>query len=122
MGSDAPIDLRMSIVTSQQQTVEITTGARPARVTVWLCELDGVSYLTGPPGRPDWYADLVAKPSFTVHLEKNDDHEAVDLRVRARPVLDRGKRYAVFSRIRSELGQIDAHVAGAPLIEIEIPA
>ena len=47
---------------AENRTIDITTtGARsgePRRIETWAWPLDGVLYLTGSPGRRDWYANL----------------------------------------------------------------
>ena len=52
--------------------IGITTNGRksgrPHRREVRLYNLDGRFYITGSPGQRDWYANLLADPRFTVHL------------------------------------------------------
>ena len=49
-----------------QRTIDITTyGARsgePRRIEIWFHYVEGRWYLTGSPGRRDWYANLRADP------------------------------------------------------------
>ena len=49
--------------------IDITTTGRktgePRRLEMWFHNLDGRIYITGTPGRRDWYANLVAEPAFT---------------------------------------------------------
>ncbi|WP_306215125.1 nitroreductase family deazaflavin-dependent oxidoreductase [Actinoplanes sp. RD1] len=104
----------------RQQTVEITTTGRrsgqPRRIETWRYRAAGRYWLTGSPGSRDWYANLLANPSFTLHL---DGH---DLSVRARAVTDPAERAAILGEIVP--GQswardgLAAWLAGSPLVEI----
>ncbi len=103
---------------ARNRTIDVTTtgarSGRPRRIELWAWVADGVVYLTGTPGRRDWYANLKADPALTFHLK----HGAkVDLPARARPIEDAAERRAIFERLRPE--QIEAWTAGAPLVEVE---
>ena len=54
---------------ARNRTIDITTigakSGRPQRIEIWAWVADGVVYLTGTPGRRDWYANLKANPQFT---------------------------------------------------------
>ncbi|NNF69098.1 MAG: nitroreductase family deazaflavin-dependent oxidoreductase, partial [Acidimicrobiia bacterium] len=56
-------------------TIDITTVGRvsgePRRTEIWFRNLDDQVYITGTPGPRDWYANLVANPSFTFHLKES---------------------------------------------------
>jgi deazaflavin-dependent oxidoreductase (nitroreductase family) len=105
------------------QTIDITmTGrksGRPRRIEIWFHRAGGHFYLSGTPGRRDWYANLVANPDFVFHLK----HSATaDLPAHARPVTNEAERRAVMAQIIERLGRgddLDAWVAGSPLIEVE---
>ncbi|GID65222.1 hypothetical protein Acy02nite_31030 [Actinoplanes cyaneus] len=105
----------------RQRTVEITTVGRrsgqPRRIETWRYVAAGRYWLTGSPGARDWYANLVAHPGFTLHL---DGH---DLRVRGRVVTDPDERARVFGEIVPALdwaGSLASWTAGSPLVEIEL--
>ncbi|MEU4690858.1 nitroreductase/quinone reductase family protein [Actinoplanes sp. NPDC023714] len=105
----------------RQQTVEITTigrrSGRPRRLETWRYRAAGRYWLTGSPGRRDWYANLAADPTFTLHLRDRD------LRVRARLVTDPEERARVFNEIVPALswaGTVESWLAGSPLVEIEL--
>ena len=103
---------------ARERTIDITTtgrrSGRPRRIETWAWLLDGSVYLTGTPGRRDWYANLRAKPDFTVHLKHGT---RADLPARARPIEDEAGRRAVFERLRP--GQADAWTAASPLVQVE---
>ena len=56
-------------------TIDITTVGRktgaPRRKEIWFHNLAGRLFITGLPGRRDWYANLVANPNFTFHLKES---------------------------------------------------
>src|SRR6266851_3143574 len=67
------------------RTIDITTtgrkSGRPQRIEIWFHNLDGRLYITGTPGRRNWYANLSANPDFTFHLKVSAQ---ADLAARAR--------------------------------------
>ncbi|BBH68523.1 hypothetical protein ACTI_52080 [Actinoplanes sp. OR16] len=99
--------------------VEITTigrrSGRPRRLETWRYLADGRYWLTGSPGRRDWYANLAAHPEFTLHLADRD------VPVRARLVTDPDERARVFGEIVPALswaGTLQSWLDGSPLVEI----
>ena len=76
------------------QVVDITTTGRRTgrahRIEVRLHHVGGELYISGSPGRPrDWYANMRARPQFTLHL-KGD--VSADIVADAAPVLDGAER------------------------------
>ena len=59
--------------TPAERTIDMTTTGRhsglPRRIEMWLQHVDGRWYVTGLPGRRDWYANLRADPRLVVHLK-----------------------------------------------------
>jgi deazaflavin-dependent oxidoreductase (nitroreductase family) len=76
----------------RNRTMDITTiGAKtglPRRIEIWAWPDGDRLYLTGSPGRRDWYANLRANPDFTLHLRRGI-RAAADLR--APPAGPRGR-------------------------------
>jgi hypothetical protein len=103
---------------ARDRTIDITTiGVRsglPRRIETWAWPDGDRLYLTGTPGRRDWYANLRAHPDFTLHLKLGVQ---ADLPARARPIEEPDERRSVFERLRPE--QVDLWTAGAPLVEVE---
>jgi deazaflavin-dependent oxidoreductase (nitroreductase family) len=102
------------------QLIDITTtgrrSGRPHRIETGLFPARGKVYLTGFPGRRDWYANLLAEPRFTLHLKAD---VVADVAAVARPVTDPAERAAVFAELAPRLGQAqDAMAAGSPLVEV----
>lgn len=107
---------------AQERTIDITTIGRrsgqPRRLEMWFHNVGGRIYITGTPGRRDWYANLVAHPDFTFHLKES---VTADLPARARPITEPGERRRVFGAVLEKLdrdGQLDAWMQGAPLVEV----
>ena len=103
------------------RTVDITTtgvkSGEPRRIETWTWIADGVVYLTGSPGRRDWYANLKANPELVVHVKRGDP---VDLTARARPIEDPAERRKVLERLLSSTRyDLEEWIARSPLAELE---
>ena len=103
-------------------TIDITTIGRNSglarRIETWFYRVDDQIYLTGSPGRRDWYANLLANPDFTFHLKQS---VAADLPARATPITDPEESRAIFERILSDLGSsenLPAWLDGSPLMAV----
>ena len=108
---------------ARDQTIDITTIGRnsglPRRIETWFYRVDDQIYLTGSPGRRDWYANLLANPDFTFHIKQS---VAANLHARATPIVDPEERRAIFERILSDLGgteDLEAWVQGSPLMVVQ---
>ena len=104
---------------ARDRTIDITTtgarSGRPRRIEIWAWVAGGTVYLTGTPGRRDWYANLKANPGFTLHLKRGVQ---ADLPARARLIEDPGERRAIFERLLAGTGRRRGR-SGAPLVEVE---
>ncbi len=116
---------------ARDRTVDITTiGARtgrPRRIEIWFHRTDGKLYLSGLPGKRDWYANLVANPRFTFHLKNS---VRADLPATAIPITDEAERRRIFTEFVDDLNQphnparivqstnVEDWMAGSPLAEI----
>ena len=69
------MDERVRQALANDRTIDITTTGRssglPCRIETWFYRVDDRIYLTGSPGRRDWYANLLANPEFTFHLKQS---------------------------------------------------
>ena len=106
----------------QDRTIDITTTGRktgkPHRIEIWFHNLDGRLYITGSPGRRDWYANLLAQPRFLFHLKYTTK---ADLPAEARAIREPGQRQEVFSSLLTRLGReedLESWVKGSPLVEV----
>ena len=102
----------------RHRTIDITTiGARTGRrrlIETWAWVDGETVYLTGSPGRRDWYANLLAHSGFTIHLKRA---LRADIPARAVPIVDREQRRAVFARIHP--ADADTWTDGSPLVEVD---
>lgn len=113
---------RVSTALKTDQTIEITTmgkkSGRPHRIETWFHVVEGKIYLTGNPGKRDWYANLLANPEFIFHLKESTQ---ADLPATARAITDPVERREILAKItksRGEERQLDSWVAGSPLVEV----
>jgi hypothetical protein len=116
------VDDRVRQALQQDRTIDITTigrkSARPHRIETWFHHVNGETYLTGSPGRRDWYANLLAHPTFRFHLKQS---VAADLLARAAPITDPAERRSIFAAILRDLGHeedLEAWVDGSPLVAV----
>lgn len=117
------MDAEARAALERDRTIDITTTGRrsgqPRRIETWFYNVDGRIYLSGSPGRRDWYANLQADPRLVFHL-KQDVH--ADLPARARLITDDEERREVVAgifRVLGRLGDVDEWVARSPIAEVE---
>ena len=115
------------------RTVDITTigrrSGRPRRIEIWFHRVGGKLYLSSPPARRGWYANLRANPAFTFHLKNS---VVADLPATAKPVTDEAERRRILTEIVDDLNQpsnpgrisqptnVDDWMAGSPLLEVSL--
>ena len=102
--------------------VDITTTGRKSgelhRIEIAFHYLDGKIYISGLPGRRDWYANLLEDPAMTFHLKQSTQ---ADLPATAIPITDADARRRILARVVERWNrqdQLDRFVAGSPLIEV----
>jgi hypothetical protein len=112
--------VRQALATDR--VIDITTTGRRSgtshRIETWFYRADGRFYLTGSPGRRDWYANLLDQPDFTFHLKES---ARADLPAHATPIRDPDRRREIFHEILKLLGQpesLDSWLEGSPLVEV----
>jgi deazaflavin-dependent oxidoreductase (nitroreductase family) len=104
--------------------IDITTIGRksgqPSRIEIAFHNFDGVLYISGRPGRRDWYANLVANPQFTFHLKQSTQ---ADIPATATPITDEVTRRAALSKIVAKWNrqaELEAFVESSPLVEVKL--
>lgn len=110
--------------------IDMTTTGRKTgqarRLEIVFHNIDGTLYITGRPGRRDWYANLLTDPSLTLHLKRG---LTADLPATAQAITDEPAREDLLYRIMTESFNIPADdadrrlpewVADAPLIEVTL--
>jgi hypothetical protein len=116
------MDTAVEDALARDRTIDITTTGRrsgePRRIETWFYNVDGRFFLSGTPGRRDWYANLAEHPEFVFHLKQS---VRVDLPARARLVTDPAERREVVEgifRTRAASGDVDRWVEGSPIAEV----
>lgn len=105
------------------RTIDITTFGRstglPRRKEMAFFNFDGDIYLTGRPGKRDWYANLLANPRFIFHLKKS---VSANLQATATPITDPAHRLSVMHKINDfpTQAESDAWLAESPLIRVTL--
>ncbi len=117
------MDERVRVALARDRIIDITTigrvSAAPRRIEIWFHRVDGRIYITGLPGRRDWYANLLATPDFTFHLKQT---ATADLAARAVPITDAAARREVLSRILQDLEReqdLETWMADSPLVAVD---
>jgi len=106
------------------RVIDITTTGRtsgqPRRKEIWFHNLNGRIFITGIPGKRDWYANLVAHPAFTFHLKQSVQ---ADLNARAVQITDPAARRTILEEILQKLGraaELESWMVESPLVEVEL--
>ena len=104
--------------------IDITTIGRktgkPQKIEIVFHNFDGLLYISGRPGKRDWYANLVAKPQFTFHLKQSTQ---ADIPARAVPITDEAARRQVMTKVVEKWNQqdkLEAFVQSSPLVEVRL--
>ncbi|MFV0458192.1 MAG: nitroreductase/quinone reductase family protein [Actinomycetales bacterium] len=115
---------------SRDHAVDITTygasSGKARRIEIWFHHVDGRWFLSGSPGRRDWYANLRKDPRMIVHLKHG---VTADLPARGEPITDPDEKRRIITLILQGLEEmdgwasaspenIDAWTTGSPLVEI----
>ena len=118
------MDEQVKRALERDRTVDIiTTGRKTGRLRrteIWFHNVDGQLYITGTPGRRDWYANLLEHPEFTFHLKQS---VRADLPARATPILDQARRRTIIAAIHQRLSghrDLQAWIEGSPLVSVDI--
>jgi deazaflavin-dependent oxidoreductase (nitroreductase family) len=94
---------------------------QPHRIEIRLYWFDGAVYLSGRPGRKrHWYANLIAHPTFTLHVKQSLQ---LDIPARAVPITEDPARRAILSRILHKRGweqDLEAWVERSPLVAVHL--
>ena len=120
------MDQRIQEQLQRGGTIDITTtgrkSGRPHRIEIGFQNIDGTVYISGLPGKRDWFANLVANPVFTFHL-KGD--VTADLPATARPITDDAERRAVLTPFTANwnyANDLDKWLERSPLVAVVFDA
>lgn len=118
------MDIQIEQALQNDTLIDITTmgrrSGRPSRIEIVFHNFDGVIYITGLPGKRDWYANLVASPNFTFHLKQSAQ---ADIPATATPVTDEPTRRAVLTKVVAKWdrqAQLEAFVESSPLVRVAL--
>src|SRR3712207_5428623 len=107
--------------TSRERTVDITTTGRrsgaPQRIETWLWGTEGRLFLTGPPGRRGWFANLRAEPGMALHLKHGI---RADLPATGRVGTDEAERRRVLAAFVEDPAKLQRWVDASPLVEVVV--
>ena len=102
----------------KDRTIDITTTGRNSgnarRLEIWFHKVGDQIYISGSPGKRDWYANLVAQPNFMFHLKGS---LAADLKARATPITDQKERREIMSKFDGQRN-LDDWVEASPLVKV----
>ena len=105
-------------------TIDIITlgcqSGQPRTTEIWFKRVNGRTFITGTPGKRDWYANLLKNPRFTFRLKES---VWVELPAIAQPILDPTERYEILSQpqmdwYHSQVSSVAELVEGSPLVEV----
>ena len=106
--------------------IDITTfGSKtgnPHRIEIVFHNFDGRLYITGRPGKRDWYANMVAHPQFTFHVKQSAQ---ADLAATAIPITDEALRRPILTKVVetwNRQNELEAFVESSPLVEVQLDA
>lgn len=117
------------LANGQDRTIDLTTygaqSGKPHRIETWYYRVGDHLYLTGSPGKRDWYTNLIADPRLILHLKQS---VIADLPGTARVITDAPERRSVLEVILKQWAttnpgnerDLDDWVARSPLAEIII--
>jgi F420H(2)-dependent quinone reductase len=104
--------------------IDMTTignqSGKPHKIEIAFHNFDGVLYITGRPGKRDWYANLLAEPHFTFHLKQSTQ---ADIPAKATPITDEATRRQVLSKVLEKWNrqnELEAFVQSSPLVEAQL--
>lgn len=116
------LDPKVAAALARGGTIDITTlgrrSGRPRRIEIAFHNIDGRIYISGMPfpRRRNW-ANLDARPEFTVHLK---GAVRADLAAKARIIVDEAERRVILAPIAKAWRRKDLEtmVRQSPLIEV----
>lgn len=118
------MDYNIEQALKQDRLIDITTigakSGKPHKIEIAFHFIDGAVYISGLPGKRDWYANLVAHPEFTFHL-KQSAH--ADIPAHATPITDEPTRRAILTRVTANWNrqnQLEDFVRRSPLVRVQL--
>jgi F420H(2)-dependent quinone reductase len=104
--------------------IDITTVGRHTgqlhRIEITFHTVDGAIYISGLPGKRDWYANLLQTPAFTFHFKES---LMAGIPATATPIVDEDRRREILAPIVTKWGredQLEAFVRDSPLVLVQL--
>lgn len=104
--------------------IDITTIGKKTgkahKIEIAFHNFDGALYISGLPGKRDWYANLVAQPEFIFHLKQSTQ---ADIPAKAVPITDDAMRKRVLTKVVAKWGrqtELQAFLKSSPLVEVKL--
>jgi deazaflavin-dependent oxidoreductase (nitroreductase family) len=100
-----------------------TTGRKTGkthRIEISFHTFEDEIYISGSPGKRDWYANLIAQPEFVFHFKQSIE---ADIPAKATPILDEESRKRILPRIVQKWGRLDelrSFVENSPLVRVQL--
>lgn len=117
------MDLDRAAALKQDHLIDITTlgrkSGKPHRIEIAFHNFDGNIYISGLPGKRDWYSNLLAHPEFTFHLKQS---VKADLPARATPITAPAERRKILTKVVQKWNrqdELDAFMKSSPLVRVE---
>jgi deazaflavin-dependent oxidoreductase (nitroreductase family) len=118
------MDTQIEHALKNDRLIDITTfgskTGKPHRIEIAFHNFDGKLYITGLPGKRDWYANMVANPQFTFHLKQSAQ---ADLPAKAIPIADEAARRPILTKVVEKWNrqnELEAFVQSSPLVEVQL--
>ncbi|MCA9882163.1 MAG: nitroreductase family deazaflavin-dependent oxidoreductase [Anaerolineaceae bacterium] len=118
------MDERIAHALENDLVIDITTTGRisgePRQFEIWFYNIDGVIYITGLPGKRDWYANMLANPHITFHLK-----ESVQATIPARvePIIEPETKRPIVTQIAeawNNTDRIEEWLVSGPLVRVHL--
>lgn len=107
----------------QDRLIDITTIGRYSgqghRIEIGFHWIEGMIFISGLPGRRDWYANVRHNPQFTFHLKQSVETDISARAIRIESEHERRRILGVLGRRWDREVELDEFVARSPLIEVE---
>lgn len=107
-------DLTIDIVTTGRRT------GRKRRTEIWFHRIEGRYFITGTPGRRDWYANLSKTPRFLFCLKESAKAELQALAVPVTDTVEKRRLLLAATSVwqRPDEATVDRWVTGSPMVEV----
>jgi deazaflavin-dependent oxidoreductase (nitroreductase family) len=117
---DAQIEYALKTDTLIDMTTVGRKTGQQTRIEIAFHNLDDTLYITGFPGKRDWYANLLVNPQFIFHLKQSVQ---TDIPARATPITDEATRRQVLARVVAKWNresELEAFVSSSPLVAVQL--